>query len=361
MNNKAILILEDGSIFEGISAGAPVTKIGELCFNTGMTGYQELFTDPSYYGQMLVMTSNHIGNYGIHELEQESNSPKIFGMICREFSDKSSRLSASEELSSFLMRNNIPAIEGIDTRFLVQYIRKHGSMNALISTDVDNIEVLKNQLAASPKMKGLELASKVSTENAYELGDAQAKFRIAVYDFGVKQNILNCFVERDCFLKVFNAKTPFEEIQKWNPDGLFLSNGPGDPQPMEYAIENVKKALAIDMPIFGICLGHQLLALSVGAKTYKLHNGHRGINHPVKNLINGKSEITSQNHGFGVDDESLKPLSHVEITHINLNDNTIEGIRIKDKRAFSVQYHPESSPGPHDSRYLFDDFLKMLK
>lgn len=361
MNNKAILILEDGTTLKGISVGAPVTKIGELCFNTGMTGYQELFTDPSYYGQMLVMTSNHIGNYGVHELEQESNGPKIFGMICREFSEKSSRPSASEELANFLIKHDIPAIEGIDTRFLVQYIRKHGSMNALISTDIDNIEELKKQLAASPKMKGLELASKVSTQNAYELGDEKSKYRIAVYDFGVKQNILNCFVERDCFLKVFNAKTSWEEIQKWNPDGLFLSNGPGDPQPMEYAIANVKKALELNVPIFGICLGHQLLALSVGASTYKLHNGHRGINHPVKNLLNGKSEITSQNHGFGVADDSLKPLSNVEITHINLNDNTIEGIRIKNKKAFSVQYHPESSPGPHDSRYLFDDFLKILK
>lgn len=360
MSQKAVLILADGTTLFGNQEGANVTKIGELCFNTGMTGYQELFTDPSYFGQMLIMTSNHIGNYGIHPSESESNSPKIFGLICKEFSKKYSRKDGELDLKSYFEKWEVPAISDIDTRFLVRHIRKNGSMNAIISSDIENIEALKKQLSEAPSMKGLELASNVSTKEIYELGNKDAKYKIAVYDFGVKQNILNCFLERDCHLTIYPCKTPIEEIFSSKPNGIFLSNGPGDPASMDYAIKNVKVALDSNIPIFGICMGHQILALSLGATTYKLHNGHRGLNHPVLNLKNQKSEITSQNHGFGVDIDSIKNIENIELTHINLNDDTVEGIRCKDKKAFSVQYHPESSPGPHDSRYLFDDFLNQL-
>ncbi len=360
MSKKGILVLENGDIFEGIAAGASTTKVGELCFNTGMTGYQELFTDPSYYGQMLVMTSNHIGNYGTMKADEENPKTSIFGMISREFSDKASRAISSESLQQYFERHNVPALHNIDTRKLVQIIRRQGAMNAILTTEDKTIEELQKELAEAPKMKGSELSSKVCTQTPYDLGSDSAKFRIAVYDFGIKQNILNCFLSRNCQLRVFPAKTPISEILAWNPQGIFLSNGPGDPASMDYAVENTKAILDKNIPTFGICLGQQILALAAGASTYKLHYGHRGLNHPVKNLINQKSEITSQNHGFGVDEESLKSNSNIEITHINLNDNTIEGIRIKGKKAFSVQYHPESSPGPHDSGYLFDEFLEML-
>lgn len=357
---KGILILDNGDIFEGISVGATTTKIGELCFNTGMTGYQELFTDPSYFGQILVMTSNHIGNYGVCAADEENSNVSIFGMICREFSDKPSRHLSDKSLSEYFQEQNIPAIKDIDTRQLVRLVRKHGSMNAIISSEDISIEELKSKLAAAPKMSGLELASKVTCAEAYELGNKESKTKIAVYDYGCKRNILNNFVQRDCHVKVFPAKTILAEVLAWNPSGIFLSNGPGDPASMDYAIQTAKDILTKNIPLFGICLGHQLLALAMNAKTYKLHNGHRGLNHPVKNLNTATSEITSQNHGFGVDNESLKAIPEIEVTHINLNDDTIEGIRINGKKAFSVQYHPESSPGPHDSGYLFDEFLKMI-
>jgi carbamoyl-phosphate synthase small subunit len=360
MSKKGILVLENGDIFEGIAAGASATKVGELCFNTGMTGYQELFTDPSYYGQMLVMTSNHIGNYGTMKEDEENPKTSIFGMISREFSDKASRAKSSDSLQQYFEKHNVPALHNVDTRKLVQIIRRQGAMNAILTTEDKTIEELQKELAEAPKMKGSELSSKVCTQTPYELGSESANYKIAVYDFGVKQNILNCFLARNCHLRVFPARTPISEVLAWNPQGIFLSKGPGDPASMDYAIENTKVILEKNIPTFGICLGQQILALAAGASTYKLHYGHRGLNHPVKNLINQKSEITSQNHGFVVDEESLKLNSNIEITHINLNDNTIEGIRIKGKKAFSVQYHPESSPGPHDSGYLFDEFLEML-
>ena len=360
MNKKGILILENGDVFEGISVGADTTRIGELCFNTGMTGYQELFTDPSYYGQMLIMTSNHIGNYGTMEADEENKNTSIFGMICREFADKASRYQSTSTLFDYFTKHQVPAIKDVDTRKLVRIVRKQGAMNAIISSEEKSIEELKKLLADAPKMKGQELSSKVCTKTSYELGNPTGKYRIAVYDYGIKTNILNNFVQRDCFLKVFPAQTPLKELLEWNPNGIFLSNGPGDPASMDYAVQTTKEILEKNIPVFGICLGQQILALAAGAKTYKLHYGHRGLNHPVKNLVKGISEITSQNHGFGVEETSLNSIPNIEVTHVNLNDQTIEGIRIKDKKAFSVQYHPESSPGPHDSGYLFDEFLEMI-
>lgn len=357
---KGVLILSNGEIFEGISVGANTTRVGELCFNTGMTGYQELFTDPSYYGQMLVMTSNHIGNYGTTPADEENAHTSIFGMICREFSDKPSRHQSTQSLHDYLIRHNVPALNNVDTRKLVRIIRTQGAMNAILSSEDKSIEELKSILSNAPSMKGLELSSKVSTKEPYEIGDSLATYRIAVYDYGIKTNILNHFLKRNCILKVFPAKTELEKVLAWKPQGIFLSNGPGDPASMSYAVDTAKKILEMNIPLFGICLGQQILALAAGAKTYKLHYGHRGLNHPVKNIQKNISEITSQNHGFGVDGDSLKALPYIEVTHINLNDDTIEGIRIQGKKAFSVQYHPESSPGPHDSAYLFDDFLSSL-
>ena len=252
------------------------------------------------------------------------------------------------------------AIDGVDTRALVEHVRVKGAMNCIISSEETDVEVLKQQLAAVPSMDGLELASVVSTTETYTLGDANSAVRIAVLDFGVKKNILNCLVERGAYVKVFNAKTSFETLKEFDPHGYFISNGPGDPAPMDYAITTVKEILAANKPLFGICLGHQLLALANDVPTFKMHHGHRGLNHPVKNLITGKSEITTQNHGFGVDPVAVKSNPNIEITHVNLNDNSIEGIRIKNKKAFSVQYHPEATPGPHDSRYLFDDFMELV-
>ncbi len=358
----AILLLEDGTIFHGKSAGAIGTTAGEICFNTGMTGYQEVFTDPSYYGQLLVMTNAHIGNYGTKKIEVESGTIKIAGLIVKNFTDEYSRPQADTSIQTYLEQNNLIGISNLDTRAIVRHIRSKGAMNAIISSEILDVEILMERLTAMPSMEGLELASKVSTTESYEMGNSDATYKVAVLDFGTKKNILRSFVERDCYVKVFPAKTSLEEINAWNPDGYFLSNGPGDPATMDYAVETTKGILKGDKPIFGICLGHQILALSVGIPTYKMHHGHRGINHPVKNLLTGKGEITSQNHGFGVSPEAIELNSDtVEITHKNLNDGTIEGIRIKGKKAFSVQYHPESSPGPHDSRYLFNDFVQLMK
>jgi carbamoyl-phosphate synthase small subunit len=360
-NTTAVLLLDDGTIFKGKSAGKIGTTTGEICFNTGMTGYQEVFTDPSYYGQLLVMTNAHIGNYGTKTIEIESESVKIAGLIVKNFTDDYSRPQADTSIQQYLEKNNLVGISDIDTRALVRHIRTKGAMNGIISSEITDIEILKERLAETPSMEGLELASKVSTTETYEMGNPHAKYKVAVLDFGTKKNILRSFVERDCYVKVFPAKTSLEEISQWNPNGYFLSNGPGDPASMEYAVATAKSILEADKPIFGICLGHQILALSAGIPTYKMHHGHRGINHPVKNLVTGKGEITSQNHGFGVSPEAIEDnLDTVEITHKNLNDGTIEGIRIKGKKAFSVQYHPESSPGPHDSRYLFDDFVQLM-
>ena len=357
----AVLLLADGTIAYGHAFGAIGTTTGEICFNTGMTGYQEVFTDPSYFGQILIMNSAHIGNYGVKEADMESDSVKINGLIGRNLEDQYSRKLANGSLNEYLKANKIVSIEGVDTRALVAHVRTKGAMNCIISSETTDIETLKKKLADTPNMDGLELASKVSTKVAYTLGDASSAIRIAVMDYGVKRNILKCLVERGAYVKVFPAKTPLEEVKQFDPRGYFISNGPGDPAPMDYAVATVKEILKGDKPIFGICLGHQLLALANDIPTFKMHHGHRGLNHPVKNIISGKSEITTQNHGFGVDPEAVKNAPHIEITHINLNDESIEGIRVKGKPAFSVQYHPEATPGPHDSRYLFDEFIELIK
>ncbi|GGH34390.1 carbamoyl phosphate synthase small subunit [Mangrovimonas yunxiaonensis] len=360
--DKALILLADGTIFYGKSVGGKKgTSFGEICFNTGMTGYQEIFTDPSYYGQLMVATNAHIGNYGTNVDEVESGSIKIAGLICRNFSYEYSRVNADASLEEFLNKNNLLAISDVDTRALVSYIRDHGAMNAVISTDVDNIDALKAQLADVPDMNGLELASKVSTTEPYYYGDENATYKIAALDIGIKTNILRNFAQRDAYIKVFPYNTSFEEMSAWNPDGYFLSNGPGDPEPLHEAQALAKEILERNLPLFGICLGHQVIALANGISTYKMHNGHRGINHPVKNLLTGKGEITSQNHGFAINREETENHPDVEITHVHLNDNTVAGIRMKSKNCFSVQYHPEASPGPHDAAYLFDQFITNIK
>jgi carbamoyl-phosphate synthase small subunit len=357
----AVLILEDGNVFHGQAFGKIGTTTGEICFNTGMTGYQEVFTDPSYYGQVVIMNNVHIGNYGINEADVESDSVKVKGIIGRNLEEQYSRFAADNSLQEYFEKQNIVAIDGIDSRALVIHIREAGAMNCIISSDNNNIEDLKKMLAAVPSMAGLELASVVSTKETYTAGKEDSNIRIAVLDFGIKKNILNCFVERGAYVKVFNAKTSFKELEKFNPNGYFISNGPGDPGPMEYAVDTVKEILEAKKPFFGICLGQQLLALANDIPTFKMHHGHRGLNHPVKNIISGKCEITTQNHGFGVEADAVRNADNIEITHVNLNDDSIEGIRLKDRPAFSVQYHPESTPGPHDSRYLFDEFFEMMK
>lgn len=360
MRDKAYLLLEDGLLIEGKAIGKRGTSGGEICFNTGMTGYQEIYTDPSYYGQIIVNTTAHIGNYGTEDDEQESSSPKISGIVVNEFSDEFSRKTAKESLQTYLERNNVVGIADIDTRMLVRYIRSKGAMNAIISSELSP-EQLKEEIKKVPSMNGLELSSIVSTKKNYFVGDPSASIKVAALDVGIKTSILKNLADRGCYVQVFPAKTSFEVINAWRPDGFFISNGPGDPSVMDYAITTVKKMLNSEKPVFGICLGHQLLALASGISTYKMHHGHRGLNHPVKNLITGLGEMTSQNHGFAISEKDIEKNPDVEITHLHLNDNTIMGIRLKSKKAFSVQYHPEASPGPHDSRYLFDQFLSMIK
>ncbi|HHM21230.1 MAG TPA: carbamoyl-phosphate synthase small subunit, partial [Bacteroidetes bacterium] len=333
----------------------------ELCFNTGMTGYQEIFTDPSYFGQILVTTNAHIGNYGTRIVETESENIKIAGLVCKNFTWQYSRPLATESIQDYFEGENLVGISDVDTRAIVRHIRTKGAMNGIISSETADLEILEKKLAEVPSMAGLELAGKVSTDKPYMMGQSGAQYKVAVLDLGVKRNILNCLVERGCYLRVFPARTPFDEMKKWGPDAYFLSNGPGDPASMEYATTTTQAILEENAPLFGICLGHQILAQAVGIETYKMHHGHRGINHPVKNLLTGKCEITSQNHGFGVSPEAIEAnKDKVLVTHINLNDQTIEGIRIKGKKAFSVQYHPEASPGPHDARYLFDEFIDLI-
>ncbi|MFT5863078.1 MAG: carbamoyl-phosphate synthase small subunit [Flavobacteriales bacterium] len=357
----ALILLADGTIFHGKAVGDKEgTSFGEVCFNTGMTGYQEIFTDPSYFGQLMVTTNAHIGNYGATDLETESDGVKISGLICRNFSYTYSRQDAQESLEEFLNTHKLFAISDVDTRALVAYIRDHGAMNAVISTDVDNIEGLKAKLAEVPSMNGLELASKVSTKEAYFFGEESAPIKIAALDIGIKRNILRNMAKRGAYIKVFPYNTSYKEMSAWNADGYFLSNGPGDPEPLENAIQVAKDIIAEDKPLFGICLGHQVIALANGISTYKMHNGHRGINHPVKNLLTGKGEITSQNHGFAIHREETEAHPDVEITHVHLNDHTVAGIRLKSKNCFSVQYHPEASPGPNDATYLFDQFIENI-
>ncbi len=361
MEHTAVLVLEDGTIAYGKAFGAIGTTGGEICFNTGMTGYQEVFTDPSYYGQVLIMNNVHVGNYGVKDEDVESDGIKIKGLIGRNLEELFSRRTAQGSLNEYLKSQNIVAIEGLDTRALVTAIRSKGAMNCIISSEILDAQVLLNKLQEVPDMSGLELASIVSTKEAYELGDPASPIKIAVLDYGTKRNILNCMVERGAHVKVFPAKTSMDELKKFNAAGYFISNGPGDPASMSYAVDTLKNILEEEKPTFGICLGHQLLALANDIPTFKMHHGHRGMNHPVKNLVTGKCEITTQNHGFGVDPEAVRNAEHIEITHVNLNDQSIEGIRVKGKPAFSVQYHPESTPGPHDSRYLFDEFIGMIK
>ena len=358
---SAILLLSDGTIFHGKSIGISGTTFGEVCFNTGMTGYQEIFTDPSYFGQIMVATNAHIGNYGVNEKEVESSSIKISGLVCKNFSFNYSRADASESLEDYFIKENLICISDVDTRALVSYIRDNGAMNAVICTDGSAIEELKVALSNVPEMKGLELASKVSTKEPYFYGEEDAAYKISVLDLGIKTNILRNLAKRDCYIKVFPFDSSYQDLKSFNPDGYFLSNGPGDPEPLSSAIQLAKEVIEEDKPLFGICLGHQVIGLANGVSTYKMFNGHRGINHPVKNLITGKGEITSQNHGFAVNKEELDRNPDLEITHLHLNDGTVAGMRMKNKNCFSVQYHPEASPGPHDSSYLFDQFIENIK
>lgn len=360
-SKPAVLLLQDGTVFYGQSCGAKGTTTGEIAFNTAMSGYQEVFTDPSYYGQCLVMATSHIGNYGVHKNELESSKCQVAGVIIKKFSDVASRIGGEGTLQAYLERDNVVGICDLDTRALVRHIRKNGAMNCIISTESSDIDELKLRLDQAPNMDGLELASRVACRESFEYGDASSDIKIAVLDFGVKLNILRCLSERGAFLKVFPLEVTLEEVMSWSPDGVMFSNGPGDPSAMPYTIDLTAKIIATGIPCFGICLGHQLIGLSQGLKTIKMFNGHRGVNHPIKNLITGKGEITSQNHGFVISKESIANNTDVEITHIHLNDDTVAGIKLKSKPVFSVQYHPEASAGPHDSRYLFDDFIAAVK
>ncbi len=360
-NQPAVILLEDGTVFRGLACGKIGTTTGEIAFNTGMTGYQEIFTDPSYFGQIVVMATSHIGNYGVEASEVESDSCKIKGLVVKKFSKVKSRYRESSSLQSYLERDGVVGIMDIDTRALVKHIRDNGAQNAIISSETTDLEILKKQLEQTPSMKGMELASKVSTKEPFSVGDENAEIKIALLDFGVKQNIIRSLVKRGCSVRVFPYDTDYKEILDFRPSGIMLSNGPGDPEPLTNVIENVGQLVETGIPVFGICLGHQILALSQGLSTEKMHNGHRGINHPVKNLVTGKSEITSQNHGFVVRKEDALNHPNITITHEHLNDGTLAGIKLNDKKAFSVQYHPEASPGPHDSDYLFDEFLENIK
>ena len=358
---KALLLLADGTKFFGKAVASDGTRFGEICFNTGMTGYQEIFTDPSYYGQLMVTTNAHIGNYGVHTADSQSDGVKIAGLICKNFSYEYSRPLAELSLKSYLDDNDLFAISDVDTRALVNYIRENGAMNAVISTDLDREQDLQKKLARLPSMEGLELASKVSTNEPYFFGDPNAEFKVAALDLGVKTNILKHLSNRGVYIKVFPYDTTFNQMQEWSPDGFFISNGPGDPDPLHSAQKLAQEIIKHNFPLFGICLGHQIIALANGIPTYKMFNGHRGINHPVINLITGKGEITSQNHGFAVDKSAAVSHQDMEISHLHLNDQTVAGLRMKNKNCFSVQYHPEAGPGPNDATYLFDEFYQNIK
>jgi len=363
---KARLILSDGTLFEGFSLGAMGTSIGEVVFNTAMMGYQEIITDPSYHFQLVTMTYPQIGNYGVNPKDFESRRIYAAGLIIREYSPVVSHWQATRSLDEYLKYYGVVGISDIDTRQLTRHLRDRGAQMGMITTSDEPLEVLLDRIKTGKQLVGRDIAREVTTEESYkwpmdqEIGeDQKPKFKVAVYDFGVKFSILRALYQQGCELRVFSAHTPPDEVLAWNPDGIFLSNGPGDPEPVEYAVSTVKSLLG-KKPIFGICLGHQILGLALGAKTTKLKFGHHGANHPVKHLPTGAVEITSQNHGFIVDADSLPP-NDVEITHINLNDQTLEGFRHKNLPAFSVQYHPESAPGPRDSRYLFENFINDMK
>jgi carbamoyl-phosphate synthase small subunit len=371
---KAKLVLENGTIFTGESFGATGETTGEVVFNTSLTGYQEILTDPSYAGQIVTMTYPLIGNYGVNTEDLESVKPQVAGFVVKEYSEFPSNFRAQESLGSWLTTHGIVGIQGIDTRMLTKMIRSVGAMRGIISTNDLDDKSLLGKVKKSPLMTGLDLASRVTTLESYRWDEvdrtpfalpvaksfvSEKKWNVVVYDFGVKQNILRRLTSYGCNLTVVPAQTPAEDVLNMKPDGIFLSNGPGDPAAVTYAIENLKQLIG-KKPIFGICLGHQLLALALGGKTFKLKFGHRGGNHPVKNLKTGSIEITSQNHGFAVDPESLDANS-IEITHENWNDHTNEGFRHRSLPIFSVQYHPEASPGPHDSDYLFSQFVEMME
>ena len=368
---KAILLLEDGRVFEGKSFGAKGQKCGEVVFNTSMTGYQEILTDPSYHEQIITMTYPLIGNYGTNKEDWESRKIFAAGFIVKENCDYPSNWRNEHSFSDYLKENNIVGLEGIDTRALVKHIRIQGAMRGIISSDEFDIKILKQKLDEYPGLVGRDIVKNVTSKKPYNWDKGvidvlnnqelkpEKKFKVVAFDYGMKQNILRLLRSHGCEVHVVPAQTTAKEALAEKPDGVFLSNGPGDPAPVDYAVKTIRDLLGT-VPIFGICLGHQLLSLALGAKTYKLKFGHRGANHPVKNLRTGKIEITSQNHGFCVDMDSLSD-KDVELTHLNLNDNTNEGIYSKKLKAFSVQYHPEASPGPHDSNYLFDDFIKLME
>ena len=358
MSQKAKLALENGIILEGKSFGYLGETLGEICFNTGMTGYQEILTDPSYCGQLVTMTQPHIGNYGVNSEDIESNKIQVSGFIIKQESIAPSNYRSTQSIGDYLNNNKIVGIQGVDTRMLTRIIRNEGAMNAIISSIDTNKQSLLNKLKKAPNMSGLDLAKVVTCKKQYALGKKKSRFKVVAIDYGIKQNILNLLESSGCCIIVVPASATAKQILALNPDGIFLSNGPGDPAAVNYGINAVKELLGVK-PIFGICLGHQILALALGGKTYKLKFGHRGCNHPVKNLLNGKIEITSQNHGFSVKANSLP--KDVTITHISLNDETVEGLSCKKHSAFSVQYHPESSPGPHDSRYLFNYFIQLME
>jgi carbamoyl-phosphate synthase small subunit len=373
--NPAVLALEDGTVFEGSSFGAPVERTGEVVFNTAITGYQEVFTDPSYSGQIVVLTYPQIGNYGSNDGDNESAKPHIEGLVVREFSPLSSNWRADETAQQFLTNSGVPVISEIDTRRLVRHLRSRGVMRGVLwagSDPIPDSQVLVERARNSPSMAGLDLATRVSTAESYDWNhgiiraspsdregvDAGIRHHVVAYDFGIKRNILRRLVHSGCRVTVVPAGTTAEDVLDLKPDGVFLSNGPGDPEPLDYQAQQIRKLVG-KTPIFGICLGHQILGLALGGKTYKLKFGHRGANHPVLNQITNKVEITSHNHGFAVDADSLN-LNELEITHMNLNDETLEGFRHRSHPVFCVQYHPEAAPGPHDSHYLFDDFVKLM-
>jgi len=356
----AKLMLADGTVFHGKAVGKGGTTQGELAFNTGMVGYQEIFTDPSYFGQIMLLTPSHVGNYGVHDEEVESDRVMIEGLICKKFSDGFSRASGSKSLEAYFEEEGKVAMCDVDTRALVRHIRDKGAMNVVISSEILDDDALLKLVKQVPSMAGLELASKVSTHEMYEV-NPEGKFRIAVLDYGAKKNILRSLSERGGYLAVFPHNASAQDVLDWNPDGIMLSNGPGDPSTMTAQVETIKKLLDTKIPLFGICMGHQLLGEAMGLSTSKMHNGHRGINHPVLNLKTKLGEITSQNHGFVVNYEEAERHPEVEVTHKHINDGTLAGLQLKNQSAFSVQYHPESSPGPNDSKYLFDQFIENIK
>jgi len=359
----AKLALEDGTVVEGQSVGAAGETAGELCFNTSMSGYQEILTDPSYSGQVMLMTYPHIGNYGAFEEATEADRPHVAGLVVRQFSRDPSNSAMEETLAAYMERHGLVGISGVDTRKLVRHIREKGVMNCVISTeDLDDASLVAKAKAV-PSMAGLELASRVTTGEPYDFApsgerDGQPSRRVAVLDYGVKRNILRSFAHLGCAVRVFPAGTPFDDVMAWEPDGIFFSNGPGDPRAMPEAVELARQVIASGTPTFGICLGHQLMALAEGLEVYKMKVGHRGANHPVLNLTTGHVEISTQNHGFAVQEAGLGGVA--EVDHRNLNDQTVEGLKFLRFPGFSVQYHPEACPGPHDSRYLFDQFVALM-